>query len=66
MLFKAQLPKKESIKVEYTQIDYYADLIIERAKELEDNSNILVADGYFVKYEFVNSITASTNFVVAS
>lgn len=58
--------KKESVKAEYTLVDHYADLIIERAVELEQISKILVADGYFAKYKFVNSIVASTNFVVVS
>lgn len=58
--------KKESINAEYTLVDHYADLIIERSEQLEEISKVLVADGYFAKYKFVNSITASTNFVVVS
>ncbi len=57
---------KESIKMDYTLVNHYADLIIERAPELEKLSNILVVDGYFPKFKFIDSITEQTNLYIVS
>ncbi|HHH53891.1 MAG TPA: hypothetical protein ENK91_09550 [Bacteroidetes bacterium] len=57
---------KESVNDHYTLVDHYADLIIKRASELEQISNILVVDGYFPKYKFIEPIKRRTNLTVIS
>lgn len=57
---------KESVNSQYTLVDHYADLIIQRASELEQVSDILVVDGYFPKFKFIDSITQQTNLRIVS
>ena len=57
---------KESIDSDYTLVDHYANVIIDRATELEELSKILVVDGYFPKYKFVEAITSKTNLTMIS
>jgi len=57
---------KESVNSQYTLVDHYADLIIERASKLEQISNILVVDGYFPKYKFIEPIKRRTNLTIIS
>ena len=57
---------KESINSQYTLVDHYADLIIERACELEELSTILVVDGYFPKFKFIDSVAEKTNLRIVS
>lgn len=37
-------------------VDYYAQVILDRAPRIEELSKTLVVDGYFAKYNFVNPI----------
>lgn len=57
---------KESIEPDYTLVDHYTEVIISRASELEKLSNILVVDGYFPKYKFVEGIVSKTNLTIVS
>lgn len=47
-------------------VDHYAELIIDRWQRLITLSNYLAVDGYFAKKNFVNLITASTDFHIIS
>lgn len=58
--------KKEKVKKDYTLVDHYADLIVQRATELKRLSNILVVDGYFSKYKFVTKICENTELTLIS
>jgi len=42
-------------------VDHYAQIVLERSKELEKVSKTLVVDGYFAKSKFVDAITEDTN-----
>jgi hypothetical protein len=57
---------KDSVNSQYTLVDHYAELLIERACELEQISDILVVDGYFPKFKFIDSITKQTNLRIVS
>ena len=58
--------KKDNVNEDYTLVDHYADLIIQKAPELLNISQILVVDGYFSKYKFVEAIDTHTAFTVVS
>lgn len=63
---QSPVANKESINSQYTLVDHYADLIIERADELEELSTILVVDGYFPKFKFIESVAEQTNLRIVS
>jgi len=58
--------KKEKVKKDYTLVDHYADLIVQRAPELQRLSNVIAADGYFSKYKFVHKICEHTELTLVS
>ena len=58
--------KKENVHPDYTLVDHYTDLIVSKSSELEELSTILVADGYFAKYKFVQRISEYTNLCIVS
>lgn len=47
-------------------VDHYAELIISRAPELKQISQILVCDGYFAKRRFIDPIDTSTELSLIS
>lgn len=49
-----------------TLLDWYADIIVQRAENLNSISKFLVADAYFSKRPFVDKILNSTDFNVIS
>lgn len=61
-----QSPKsrKDVIGDTRTLVDHYAELIMYRAETIEKISTVLVVDGYFAKYKFVNPISKETNLEV--
>ena len=52
--------KKESDKNNKSLVDHYAEVILQRAEELQKTSKILVVDGYFAKRKFINPISSKT------
>jgi hypothetical protein len=56
--------KKDNTESGKTLVDYYAEIIIERAERLEKISKTLVVDGYFAKIKFIDQVTDATNFDV--
>ena len=58
--------KKGAIKTDYTLVDHYANILIQRAPILTRKSNILVVDGYFAKENFINPLIAQTDFTIIS
>lgn len=58
--------KRQSIHSDYTLVDHYADLIISKSSELGELSHILVADGYFAKYKFVQKVSDHTELTIVS
>jgi hypothetical protein len=58
--------KKECIEENQTLVDHYADLVIDRASELEKISKILVCDGYFCKKKYVDKVCDYTNLELIS
>ena len=47
-------------------VDHYADLLVEKAAELEKVSTILVCDAYFSKIKYVDKVCCETNFEMIS
>lgn len=45
----------------YSIVDHYAGVIVQKSRQLETISHILVVDGYFAKYKFVREICERTN-----
>jgi hypothetical protein len=61
-----QTPNKKGLESTKTnQIEWYADLIVERSEELREISTYLVVDAYFSKKGFVNSITQASMHVIS-
>lgn len=56
--------KKGTIKKDYTLVDHYAKILIQRAPILTQKSKILVVDGYFAKGNFINPLDAQTDFTI--
>ena len=53
--------KEKVVGYDYSLVNHYVDLIVQRAPELQAVSDILVADGYFSKFKFVQKICDQTN-----
>jgi Transposase DDE domain len=49
-----------------SQVDFYAQSIIDAASKVETISKILAVDGYFAKDSFVNKVCAQTNLEIIS
>jgi len=61
-----QTPNKKGLESTKTnQMEWYADLIVERSEELRKISIYLVVDAYFSKMGFVNSITQASMHVIS-
>lgn len=54
------LPKKKN-SASLTIVDHYAEVIVNRGKELLSLSSVLVVDGYFAKKKFVERISNETD-----
>lgn len=61
-----QTPNKKGLESTKTnQMEWYADLIVERSEELRKISTYLVVDAYFSKMGFVKSITQASMHVIS-
>ena len=57
-----QTPNSKELKaLGLSLVDYYAQLIIDRSKQIQQISNYLAVDGYFAKVKFIDHIKASTD-----
>lgn len=48
--------RKDCIDTDKTLVDHYADIIVERSKELKQISTVLVCDAYFTKKKFIDKV----------
>lgn len=66
-LESVQTPDPQQLKeADKTLVDHYAELVLERSKELESVSPYLAADGYFSKVKFVDAVCNGTNLHLVS
>jgi hypothetical protein len=57
-----QTPNSKELKaLGLSLVDYYAQLIIDRSKQIREISKYLAVDGYFAKVKFIDHIKASTD-----
>lgn len=57
-----QTPNSKELKaLGLSLVDYYAQLIIDRSKQIQEISNYLAVDAYFAKVKFIDHIKASTD-----
>ena len=62
-----QTPSSKELKAEgMTLVDHYARIIVERKKLLRPLSDYLAVDGYFAKYNFIETITKQTGLHIIS
>jgi hypothetical protein len=57
---------KEDVGSEKTLVDHYGDLVVSKAEQLEQISDILVCDGYFSKIKYVDKVCNDTNLELIS
>jgi len=57
-----QTPNLKELKAKgISSVDYYAQLIIDRSKQIRKISKYLAVDGYFAKVKYIDQIKASTD-----
>jgi hypothetical protein len=66
-LLAVQTPNTEELKAKgQTLIDHYAQIILKFGKELEKLSDLLVVDGYFAKFKFIEAVLKGTRLHIIS
>lgn len=58
--------KRDRIDESHTLVDHYAQVIIERAAQLQKLSNVIVCDAYFSKRKFLDKVCKDPGFEIIS